>query len=372
MTSRSQCEVVICIGAGGVGKTTAASVIGLHFATEGYRTLVITIDPAQRLLDALSLDGQGRHPTEVFLGRFMDNVPAKSKELFAFMPDLKKEWIDFLQASVHNAQLCHEIAANPFYQYMADGLPGAFEIICSHILFRLMNSRVYDKIVLDTPPSSHSVSFFDVPKKVSAVLEQSIFRSLITRRHSFFVKLTKKLAFLSGGLLGNTLERVIGSHFLSEMIDFALTIDALYEPMLIRTKSMEQLLASKDTKYILVCRPTLSSVHDCFSLQEALNKRGLHISELVINQVMPASNRKKIDKEYDLLKAMVGDRENMTTIDYLLSTYQNEVDFEQKLILRLKEKFLRATIHQLPLSETKSKKPKFLSELLHHYREEKL
>ncbi len=280
-------QVIICVGSGGVGKTTISTILGLYHALMGQRTLVITVDPAKRLLDAMGIKERSHAPKQIDVKRLCKRSPKHGGALFALMPDLEHEWLDFLQASVSREKIRHEIASNHFYRYMADGLPGALEIICSHILFRLRDSDEFDTIIMDTPPSSHSLSFFDVPQKIIQVLEQSVFRTIVQKRSSILLKLTKKLAFFSGGLLQKTLERIIGSHFLSELIDFALTIDGLYEPMLMRAQSMDELLKHENTKYVLAVRPTIASVLDSIQLRKALRIRGFAIDQTIINQVTP-------------------------------------------------------------------------------------
>ena len=51
--SPAAAEVVVCVGPGGVGKTTTAAAIALQGARAGSRACVVTIDPARRLADAL-------------------------------------------------------------------------------------------------------------------------------------------------------------------------------------------------------------------------------------------------------------------------------------------------------------------------------
>lgn len=346
-------RVDICVGAGGVGKTTVASVLGLHYALKGEKVLVITIDPARRLLDALGLERPGFNPKKVDLSIANQN----GGSLFALMPDLKHEWMDFLNSSIKKSEVRHEISSNPFYQYMAEGLPGAFEIICSHVLFRLMESDKFDRIILDTPPSSHSLSFFDVPKKISSVLEQGIFRALMKKRGSILLKLTKKLAFFSGGLMEKTLERLMGSHFLSEVIDFALTIDSLYEPMLKRALAMDELLKSKNTTYTLVLRPTTTSVSDSIHLHESLEKRGVKINKAVINQVSREYDLKAIDNEIIAMK-LAGQEQAISVIEM----YKDEVLMEKELIKKLK-RFLNIDTRKLFVSDEIERK-KLLQNLL--------
>ncbi|HLH28224.1 MAG TPA: ArsA-related P-loop ATPase, partial [Acidimicrobiales bacterium] len=64
-------EIVVCCGPGGVGKTTTAAAAGLLAALRlGSRVLVLTVDPAKRLADALGIEGIGneehRVPDEAF------------------------------------------------------------------------------------------------------------------------------------------------------------------------------------------------------------------------------------------------------------------------------------------------------------------
>ena len=57
--------IVVCCGAGGVGKTTTAAVLAAEAAARGRRAVVVTIDPARRLADALGLAGLTNDPSLV-------------------------------------------------------------------------------------------------------------------------------------------------------------------------------------------------------------------------------------------------------------------------------------------------------------------
>jgi anion-transporting ArsA/GET3 family ATPase len=228
-------------------------------------------------------------------------------------------------------------------------------------LFRLLESKRFDKIVLDTPPSSHSISFFDVPQKISRVLEQSVFRALMSKRNSMLLKLTKKLAFFSGGILQNTLERLIGSHFLSELIDFALSIDALYEPLQTRVRVMDNLLKSPTTKYALVVKPTVASIKDSAFVKKALHERGISIHQIIINQVMPVLDHEKLDED---LKKLVGDP-SAPDLKNLVDLYSQEVALEQKLIAQLKKDFPRNDRRLLYMAEATVSRAVMLTQLVH-------
>jgi anion-transporting ArsA/GET3 family ATPase len=338
--SNSDPAIYICVGAGGVGKTTVASILGLHFALLGKRALVITVDPAQRLLDALSLSDKSATPKKIDVTSLTNRASKQHGELYALMPDLKKEWADFLAVAIKHKDVARKIADNHFYQYMADGLPGAFEIICSHMMFKVKSSGIYDVIILDTPPSSHSVSFFDVPQKIRGVLEQDLFRRVMNRRNSIFLKLTKKLALFSGGILEKTIERIIGSHFLSELIEFALTIDGLYDPLLERVKAMETLLLDKHTKFMLIVRPSTASVNDGLYLHTALKKRGFFVSEIIVNQVTQMLAHHELVDEFGRFRTENAEQKQQQVIAEILSLYEAELLLEKQLINQISKDFL--------------------------------
>lgn len=361
MKDFAKSKVVIVVGAGGVGKTTVASALGVYFARRGQKTLVITVDPARRLLDALAVKDVSDEPRRVQVDGLLDNNSSSRGSLFVFMPNLKKEWADFLSSAIEQAATREKIASNHFYRYMAEGMPGALEIICSHVLFRLMKSGDYDKIILDTPPSSHSISFFDVPQKISRVLEQGIFRTLMNRRHSMVARLTKKIAFFSGGILEKTFERIIGSHFLSELIDFALTIDALYEPLLHRVRAMDALLKSADTKYALIIKPTAASIKDSIYVRGALLARGIILHQILINQVMPTLDDDNLRREIAALKEHAS---AYASIAPLIDLYQREQNLEAYFLAEVRKQFSRTPKQLLYLTEATLSRSELLMRLV--------
>lgn len=356
--NRKKTQVTICVGAGGVGKTTVASMLGIHYAQRGEKTLVITVDPALRLLDALNITERSSEPIKINIDHL---ATEKARgQLFAYMPDLKQEWMNFLQAAIKRTEHIHEIAHNPFYQYVSEGLPGAFEIICSHILFRFIDQD-YDRIVLDTPPSSQSLAFFDVPNNVGEILKHSIFKTYLKKRSSFLTKITKKLALLSGNVLEHTLERLIGSHFLSKLLDFALTIDELYEPMLERVQKMDALLKDKDCHYVAVVRPTIASVEDYCKLKDELIKRDISINRIVVNQALTHISQAILAQEFNQAQSLFANQ--IGKIERMLSIYQQQVAFEIKLMEYINEVRGNKPMHILFIRNPQDQ-PNFMGALL--------
>src|SRR2546425_295366 len=89
-------RVIICGGSGGGGKTTLPAALGLPPAAQGKRTIVITIDPARRLADALGIKMEEGTVVEVPLPAGF--VPAGSKPgtLYAVMLEPEKAVESFM------------------------------------------------------------------------------------------------------------------------------------------------------------------------------------------------------------------------------------------------------------------------------------
>ena len=59
-------EMILVTGSGGVGKTTIAAALGLSaVVNQGGKVLVLTVDPARRLADALGVGALGNRATKV-------------------------------------------------------------------------------------------------------------------------------------------------------------------------------------------------------------------------------------------------------------------------------------------------------------------
>lgn len=271
----------IVVGTGGVGKTTLASALAIKEASKGQRVLLITIDPAKRLMDALGIEKHGKTPTNVDIGT------ENKGELFAYMPDLRSEWLLFIKDAMP-AKDREMVETNPFFSYLVDGLPGSLEIICCHLLFRFINAGQFDRIVLDTPPSSQALTFFDVPQKINQVLLHPLFKKLTGKKGRFILNVTKRFALFGTNIWEKTVENIIGTHFLSMMIQFAFALESLYEPLIERATMMTELLTAKECSFFLVTKLQKRSLDEALMLKhELVDERGLALKRIIINQVLP-------------------------------------------------------------------------------------
>jgi len=219
-------RIVVCVGTGGVGKTTVAASIALEAARRGARALVLTIDPAKRLADALGVDELGNQPSE---------LPENMREaldihgdgrLFAMMLDMKQTFDDLVERFAADGETRERILANPIYQHVSDALAGSGEYAAMEKLFEMSESNEFDLIVLDTPPSQHALDFLEAPQRLLDFLDSRLVKLLV---HPAFSAGRFGLRMLHGGTrrLFQLLERVSGIAFLEDISQFLLAFEGM-------------------------------------------------------------------------------------------------------------------------------------------------
>jgi NAD(P)-dependent dehydrogenase (short-subunit alcohol dehydrogenase family) len=130
-------RVVICAGAGGVGKTTVSAAVALGLAARGRRVAVVTIDPARRLAEALGLDELGNQPRLVDHARLSGSGIEIRGELWAMMLDVKRTFDDLIARLAPDPSKRDEILANPIYRHISTAVAGSQEYSAVAKLFEL-------------------------------------------------------------------------------------------------------------------------------------------------------------------------------------------------------------------------------------------
>ena len=149
-------QILICCGVGGTGKTTASAAMAVAHAAVGKRVAVLTIDPARRLADALSLEELGNTPTLVPL-------PGVPGSLHALMLDRKSTWDDIVRRFSPSPAAVERLLANRYYRAVSTRLTGSHEYMAIEKLYELVEAERWDIVVVDTPPHNTSSTSFAPP-----------------------------------------------------------------------------------------------------------------------------------------------------------------------------------------------------------------
>ncbi len=268
-------SIIVCCGSGGVGKTTTAAALGLEAARRGRKVVVITIDPARRLADALGLaDGLGNDPRRIEL--------QADGELWAMMLDATQTFDDVVREHSRSAQQAQRILDNPFYKNVASRLSGSQEYMAAEKLYALDHDERFDLVVVDTPPSREALDFLRAPRKLSNFLDHRVYRWLMAPARGGL-----RVLNIAAQPILRTIGRVIGADVLADAIDFFQAFEGIESGFRDRAIAVEGLLRSDRTRYVVVASPRSDTIEEARFFIDELRTLTIAASGLVVNRLQP-------------------------------------------------------------------------------------
>ncbi len=273
-------RVVLCVGPGGVGKTTCAAALALGSAQRGRRVLVVTIDPSRRLAQALGFTSavDGGRPLPVPL----PGGDSNGGSLHALWLASEHVFAELVQAYAATPEAAAAILRNPIYQAMAKNLGGALEYAAMAKLQLLYAAREYDLIVLDTPPTANAIEFLSAPERIHELATNPAARLLTGGG-----KLGARLLGIGNSLVLRTLSTLAGSSFITELGAFLRDFSTVLFAFQARAGDFQSLLTSPDTGVVLATSASPFSVREALDFLAVLHERGLRVDSVVLNRVLP-------------------------------------------------------------------------------------
>jgi anion-transporting ArsA/GET3 family ATPase len=278
--------LAVCVGPGGVGKTTVAASLALGAALGGARVLVCTIDPARRLANALGLGALGNVESRVPDHKFGEAGLRPKGELHAMMLDVKRTWDDLVTRHAPDPARRERILRNRLYQQMSSALAGSQEYMAMEKLYELATDRDYDLVVLDTPPTAHALDFLDAPDRILDFLGNETARALLAPAAAAG-RIGLRLAQLGGGYIAKTLARFTGQEMLGDLGDFLQSFQGMYDGFKERAAAVRALLAEPQVGFFLVTTPAPVAVDETLAFHDRLHAESMPIAGLVANRVTP-------------------------------------------------------------------------------------
>jgi anion-transporting ArsA/GET3 family ATPase len=279
-------RIAVCVGPGGVGKTTVSAAIALDRAMAGARALVCTIDPARRLANALGLSSLGNVESRVPEHKFAEAGLRPRGALFAMMLDVKRTWDDLVTRHAPDPRRRERILRNRLYQQMSSALAGSQEYMAMEKLYELSTDREYDVIVLDTPPTAHALDFLEAPDRILDFLGNETARALLAPVAGAG-RLGLRLAQLGGGYIAKTLARFTGQEVLGDLGDFLQGFQGMYDGFKERAAAVHALLSRQEVGFVLVTSPSPAAIEEVLAFHERLHAESMPIAGLVANRVTP-------------------------------------------------------------------------------------
>jgi anion-transporting ArsA/GET3 family ATPase len=275
-------EIVVCCGSGGVGKTTTAAALGAMAASRhGGRVLVLTVDPARRLANALGLEGFGNVETRVPDSAF-DAAGIKPRgELWAAMLDTRESWDGLVRQHAPDKATEQAILDNKLYQNFAGRFVQSHDYIAMERLYEIHASGTYDLVIVDTPPTRNAVDFLDAPERMADFFTSRFLRLLIAPYRSRIISLASKPFY-------QVADRILGTQFLQDIAEFFILFQSMYAGFVERARAVQALLRDKRSTFVVVSTLEAAPLREAEFFLDQLDQRKLHLGAIVLNKVLPA------------------------------------------------------------------------------------
>jgi anion-transporting ArsA/GET3 family ATPase len=271
-------EIIVCCGAGGVGKTTAAAALALRAAEQGRNVCVLTIDPARRLAQSMGLTELDNTPREV------SGIDGKAGgRLDAMMLDMKRTFDDIVLTH-SDKERAEAIFANPFYVSLSSSFSGTQEYMAMEKLGQLKAAGTWDLIVVDTPPSRSALDFLDAPQRLGRFLDGRMIR-ILTAPARAGGRAYLKFFTVGVKIFTDTLNRILGAQALKDLSLFVSSLDSLFGGFRERADQTYQLLKESGTSFIVVAVPERDALREAAYFVERLETEHMPLAGLVLNRV---------------------------------------------------------------------------------------
>lgn len=274
-TTCSTARVIVACGTGGVGKTSVAAALGIHAARAGRKVVVITIDPARRLADAIGLDGElGNEPRQVAL-----DAPG---ELWVTMLDVRETFDNLVRETSPTPERAREVMENSFYRSLSRSLSGTRDYMAAERLHGLQNDPRFDLVIVDTPPSRNALDFLESPERLARFLKHPIVRLLIAPGRGGL-----RFASVAMAPVLKAISSVIGSDALTGVAAFLRAFDGMENEFSRRALAVASTLRGSDTHFVVVTAPSPDALREADHFVSELSRLGIQLRLVVANRMPP-------------------------------------------------------------------------------------
>ncbi len=268
-------KVVICCGTGGVGKTTTSAATAVAAARAGRRAVVVTIDPAKRLADALGLDALDNSPTVI-------DGPWDGT-LAALMLDTKSTFDEVVRRHATDDKQAERILSNRFYRNISGTLSGTQDYMAVEKLAELYDSDEWDVVIVDTPPTRDALAFLEAPKLLARLLDNPIYK-IVTASNRGVLRAANKAA----QTVLRQLARVVGANVVDEAVAFFQAFEGMEEGFRSRAMATLELMSDDRTAFVLVASPRGDTLLEARYFLERIRNADLDVAAVVINRMLPS------------------------------------------------------------------------------------
>jgi anion-transporting ArsA/GET3 family ATPase len=294
-------RLVVVTGSGGVGKTTMSAALGAYAASQyNRRVLVLTVDPARRLADALGLESFGNSVVEIESSALARNGVPPAGRMFAAMIDTKASWDELITRCAPNADVRDKVLSNKLYRNLTERFVNSHDYIAMERLFEAQQSNAYDLVIVDTPPSRNALDVLDAPRRMKEFFASRLLKLLTSQAQSRLFSLAAKPFFIVA-------DRILGARFLSDITEFFTLFRTMEDGFVKRANEVEAVLKQQDTSFMVVTTLESAPLHEAEFLIDALRERGFSLNTVIANRVTPQELVSQAQAALNRLEASIQD-----------------------------------------------------------------
>jgi anion-transporting ArsA/GET3 family ATPase len=275
-------RICICVGAGGVGKTTTSAAIALGLAARGRRVALVTIDPSRRLTGALALSELTNEPQALTREHLLPTGLDLRGEVCAMVLDPKETFDELVRALAPDERTRERVLSNRIYRELSSAVAGSHEFTAMAKLYELDRTHAYDAIVLDTPPSRNTLDVLRAPDRLMQFFDARTLRVLLAP-----AGVGARLAGRAGAPALALLRHLVGVDLLGEIALFLNAINSLIGGFRERAAEVSALLRDPGTAFVLVSTPESEPVRESIAFAGQLRDAGQQLGGLVVNRYHP-------------------------------------------------------------------------------------
>ena len=270
-------RVIVCCGAGGVGKTTVSASLALGAARAGLRVVAITVDPSRRLAEALGIARNLPSPTELSHERLRAAGVEPPGTLAAWMLDPQLVCDRVVNAVSPSEGARRQLLGNRLYQNVSTLIAGMHEYTAVEALHEFIRDDRYDLVVLDTPPSRNALRFLETPARANAFLDPRILSFFIPSQDSAFHRAGSKL-------INKLLDLGLGRAAREELQEFLSLFQVILRHLNRNQEEMRRFFGSPDVSFLLVTSLFQAAQDEAHHFEQRAREVGVRMGGYILNQ----------------------------------------------------------------------------------------
>jgi anion-transporting ArsA/GET3 family ATPase len=282
------------VGPGGVGKTTTSAALALRAAQLGRNTLVLTVDPAHRLANALGFSTFEAEEQRIDLAK--EILSNESVDHFhAMMLDTRRTFDGVVERYAPNPEVRDRILASEFYVQAATHLAGSKEYMAMEKLYEILKENRYDLVILDTPPTAHALDFLDAPNRLEDFLNVNT-SGLMAKSSRTLSKIGLGFLKVNATIL-KSIGKFLGTDVFFDILNFLNDFKEMYEGFKTRAVEVKGLMRSRKVAFVILTSTERTSLDEGMFFQRRLTAEGMPLGAFIVNRFRTIADDSEVDEE---------------------------------------------------------------------------